>query len=136
MDNLLKFFSIVAGVSFGAWPLVMNKSPLPWGTSSVIFTTTILICMIPFAISNPGNLARINIWIPIIAGLISAVGIACFNGMLVKATSQNLGSLFVIMIVTQTTFPVMYDIIMKGGLGMKKGLGFILAFAACILLSI
>ena len=136
MDNLLKFFSIVAGISFGAWPLVMNKSPLPWGTSSAIFTTTILLCMIPFAINNPGNVTKRTIWIPIIAGLISAVGISCFNSMLVKATKQNLGSLFLIMIVIQTAFPIAYDIMMNNGISMKKGLGFIMALTTCIVLSL
>ena len=69
------------------------------------------------------------------AGIAGAIGVLFFNGMLAKATKENVGMLFVIMIVVQTTIPAINYAIMNGGMSPSKIIGFVMAFAAAILLT-
>ena len=134
--NDLQLKAILAGICFGIWPLLMNRSGLSGNFSSLVFTTVILVCIAPFAIGHVGNLSNAN-WVMVVgAGVFSSLGLIFFNGMLSKTTPQNVSPLFVLMIVTQASLPAVYSIIMNNGITTTKGLGFILAIAGAVLLTI
>lgn len=138
MDNLI-VKAVVAGLFFGAWPLLMNRGGLSGNISSLIFAAVVLVCVIPFAmrpiVSGTVDLAQARWTMVILAGVTSAAGMMVFNGMLAKATPQSVGTLFVLMILVQTTVPVVYDAVMNGGISLMKAAGFVLAAAAAFLLA-
>jgi len=127
--------AMLAGVFFGIWPLMMNRSGLTGNVSAVVMTVVSLICVAPFAFSNMGNLASANWFMGIGAGVVASLGIMSFNGMLAKATPQNVSSLFVLMIVVQAATPAMYSIVQNGGMNWTKACGFAAAIVAAILLT-
>jgi uncharacterized membrane protein len=133
MDNL-QMKALLAGLFFGIWPLFMNKSGLNGNVSSVVFAGIACVCLIPLSIGAWGNIGNTK-WVMVIAaGILGAIGLICFNGMLAKATAQNVSTLFVLMIVMQTAVPILYQVMMNGGMSLTKGIGFALAAIATVLL--
>lgn len=127
--------AIIAGIFFGIWPLLMNRSGLNGSVASFAFAFTVLICVFPFALSNPSvNVSSYNLVFAIGAGILGAAGLLLFNGVLAKANLQNVGLLFVIMLIAQTVVPAVYQSIMTGGISFQKILGFILATISIVLL--
>jgi hypothetical protein len=133
MDNLY-VKAVLAGFVFGVWPLLMNRSGLNGNVASFVFTSVVLVCVFPFALGGGlGNIFNANWILTISAGILGAVGMLLFNGMLVKATPQNVSSLFVLMLVVQIAAPAIYQVAMEG-MTMMKGAGFALAAIAAVLL--
>jgi len=134
MDSQSK--ALIAGVFFGVWPLLMQRSGLGGNVSSLAFAVLVALCVSPFALSNIGDLSSVKWAFVVGAGIAGAVGILSFNGMLAKATPTNVSTLFVLMIVTQTAIPAVYGVIMNGGkVSLTRLVGFALAFASAILLT-
>ncbi len=138
MDNLL-VKAVIAGLFFGAWPLFMNRSGLGGNVASLAFVTVVLVCVIPFAlrpiVGGTANLAQASWTMVILAGIIGAVGMMAFNGLLAKATPQSVGTLIVVMILVQTVVPVAYDAVTNAGISLTKAAGFVLAAIAAVLLA-
>jgi cytochrome c oxidase subunit IV len=133
--NTLQINALLAGLFFGIWPLFMNRSGLSGNASAMAFSGLVAIFVAYFGIRDFSQSTDIK-WVMVIcAGLFGAVGVMCFNGMLAKATPQNVGTLFVLMIVIQTAVPALYQVIMNGGLSLNKIVGFVLAACAAVLLT-
>ncbi len=134
MDSLY-IRAILSGIFFGAWPLLMNRSGLNGNVSAFVLTSIVLICVFPFAFGSMGTIFSAN-WVMVIgAGILGAAGGILFNGMIVKAVPENLGSLFVLMLIVQIAVPAIYQVAV-GGITAAKGIGFILAAVAALLLLI
>ena len=138
MDSLpLK--AAIAGVFFGLWPLFMNRSGLSGNVSSMVFTAVVLICVTPFALRHIAggteNFAQVSWTMAAAAGIAGAIGVMAFNGMLAQATPQSVGTLFVVMIVVQTTVPAIYSAVMNGEVTLTKATGFVFAGLAAVLLT-
>jgi hypothetical protein len=131
-DSQIK--ALLAGVFFGLWPLFMNRSGLSGNVSAFAFSALVAVFVFPFAVGGLGHLTNIRWLMVIAAGLLGAIGVMCFNGMLAKATAQNVSTLFVLMIVVQTAIPAIYQVIVNGGASPTKCLGFAFAAIAAILL--
>lgn len=134
--NDLQMKAALAGVFFGIWPLLMQRSGLPGNISSAAFSIGVSIFVLPSALREmQASDAITPIWLMIVgACFVGALGIMSFNGMLAKATPQTVGSLFVLMIVVQTATPALYDIVMNGGVTFRKIAGFVLTGVAAWLL--
>jgi hypothetical protein len=133
--NSLQIKAALAGVFFGLWPLFMNRSKMTGNVSSAFFSLIVFVCVLPFALGGLKSMDGINWKMVAAAGIAGAIGVLFFNGMLAKATKENVGMLFVIMIVVQTTIPAMNYAIMNGGMSPSKIIGFVMAFTAAILLT-
>ncbi len=132
MDNLY-VKAVLAGLLFGVWPLFINKSGLNGNVVSFIISSIVLLSAFPFAFGGMGNISGTN-WVVLIgAGILGATGMLLFNGMLAKATPQNVSSLFVLMLVVQIIPPAVYQVTI-GGMTAMKGFGFAFAMIAAILL--
>lgn len=132
----LVFQSIVAGLLFGTWPLIMNKSKLSGSISPAIFTLVAFMTVLPFAIRNTQNSPADASWkVAVVAGIVGGIALILFNGMLAKATREQVSSLFVLAIVTQTVMPAAYQVYVTKTLPLGKGLGFLAALVAAILLA-
>ncbi|NTU67031.1 MAG: hypothetical protein HGB08_03870 [Candidatus Moranbacteria bacterium] len=135
MDNL-QVKAILAGMFFGIWPLFMNRSGLTGNVSSVMFCMAVLIGVSPFAIySNGLSIPTANWTMVALAGFFGAIGLLSFNSMLSNATPQNVGTLFVFMIVVQIVVPALYQTIMDGNISIRKIGGYTAAITAAFLLS-
>ena len=132
--NSLELKSIIAGVLFGIWPLVMNRSGLAGNLATFVFASVVLICVFPFAVGNLSDIGN-SYWVwAVAAGVFAAVGLLLFNSVLSKATPQSVGTFFVLMIIIQTVVPAVYQVIMNGEISFTKLAGFVLAAVASFLL--
>ncbi|MFA6341176.1 MAG: hypothetical protein WCX27_03015 [Candidatus Paceibacterota bacterium] len=132
MQNLT-LCSALAGLLFGIWPLMMNKSGLPGNVSTSIFALTAFLCVMPFSIRAWGSVHGANWGYAIAAGVLGGIGLLLLNGMLSKATTANIGTFFVVMIIVQTATPVLYQAYLNG-MTVKQGVSFALAIVSVALL--
>ncbi len=132
--NTLQISSIAAGVFFGLWPLLLNKSGLSGNLSSVVYVGIVFLCVLPFVFLQQSTVTNANWWMAIGAGVAGAAGVLLFNGVLAKSTPLNVGTLFVLMLVVQTAVPAIYSLIVNGGISVTKALGFGFAAIAAVLL--
>lgn len=134
MDTL-QIKAIIAGVFFGIWPLLMNRSGLNGNLGSFMFTVVVLICVLPFSVTKLGEISSAHWMFAVSAGVAGAIGLLCFNDVLAKATLQDVGLLFVLMTITQVIIPAIYQVIIAGGISLQRILGFLLSIIAAILLT-
>lgn len=128
-----RVLSLIAGLFFGLWPLVMNRSGLPANISTVVFAGTNLLIAVALTIYGGAKLQG-SVGIGIAAGIVGAVGLTAFNLMLSKSKPTEVGSLFVLMVMVQIAVPAVYQMAMSGEVSLKKVAGFLAAFAATVLL--
>lgn len=133
--NGLQIKAALAGIFFGLWPLFMNRSKLSGNVSSAAFSLIVFVCVLPFALGGLKGISGVDWKMVFAAGAAGAIGVMCFNNMLAKTTKEEVGLLFVVMIVAQTTVPAVYHVIMNGSMSLTKGIGFVLAFIAGVLLT-
>ena len=135
--NSIELKALIAGVFFGVWPLFMQRSGLGGHLSTLALSAITFVCVLPFAFSNIGDISNVKWASVIVAGITGAVGILSFNGMLAKATTQNVSTLFIFMMIVQIAIPAIYSIIMNGGkVSLMRLAGFVLAIVSAILLTI
>lgn len=128
--------AILAGVFFGIWPLLMNRSGLTGNISSAVFALGVLIVVLPFALYEFSNVTISVSWTMVISACVfGGFGMLAFNGMLSRATPKTVGSLFVLMLVVQIAIPALYQIVSGGGLTISKSIGFAAAILAAFLLT-
>ncbi len=127
--------SVLTGICWGIWPLIMNKSGLGGNASSLFFIGIMLVVVYPFTIGNIGNTAGVNWWFVVIASILGGVGTLLFNGMLAKSTAANVGLLIVITFVLEIAISAVYKAYIDG-LTLKQGIGFVCAIASAILLTL
>ncbi len=126
--------AIVAGVFFGIWPLLMNRSGLSGNMSATVFTIFALITVFPLAMYEGfGSLRTAIPFFYITAGITAGVGLIAFNSMLSGATPKQLGSLFLVSMMAQIAVPAIYHMFLNG-VEMKKVIGIMLAVCASVLL--
>ena len=133
--NELHLRAVLAGVFFGAWPLLMNRSGLTGNVSAAVFALGALIVVSPFAFYEFSGGAVSVVWTMAIgACILGGLGLLSFNGMLSKATPETIGSLFVLTTVVQIAIPALYQVINSGGLTVSKAIGFAGAILVAFLL--
>ena len=130
----LQILSVVSGLMFGVWPIVMSYSRLSGNITSIVLAAITIICVTPFSVQKFGTLAQANWWLASLAGILGAIGITCFNTMLAKAPKTDLPTFFILMVLVQVACPVVYQLATSGGMTTTKGCGFALAGIAAILL--
>lgn len=128
--------AILAGVLFGIWPLLMNRSGLTGHLLSAVFALGVLMIVSPFAIYELRNgMAHATWYWAIAACAFGAAGLLIFSDIIAKSSSQTIGSLFVVMLIAQIATPAVYHVINSGGLTLRTALGFVAAILAAILLA-
>lgn len=133
----LQKMALKAGLFFGAWPLLMNKSGLPGNLSGSILGFISFLVVTPFAMQGfTWSLITESNWIyAVLAGVASGVGVIFFNGGLAVTTTATVSNFFVMMIVVQVSVSAVYQIIVTQTVTPEKFFGFILAGGAAYLLS-
>src|SRR3989344_923669 len=96
----LQIRAVLAGVFFGMWPLLMNRSGLTGNISAAVFSLGTFIVVLPFALRELGGSSTTAAWTMAVGACISGgVGLLLFTGVLAKATPQTVGPLFILMMV-------------------------------------
>ena len=120
---------------FGIWPIFLSKSGLTWNVSAMIFTGLVFLFTAIVGVRGIATMGPVRWDLIIIASFLSAAGIICFNAMLAKATSQNIGIYLALVALLQISIPALYQSCMSGGISPTKCAGFIFAAIAATLLS-
>ena len=128
------FRVVVAGICFGVWPLVMNKSGLSGNLSSLVLTLIVLIIVGSVSFGDIGKVVGVNWWAVVIASVVSAVGLLALNGGLATVTPQQVGVFLISITLIQVSAAALYHVI-QNGITMDKLLGFALAGLALYFLS-
>lgn len=128
--------AILAGVFFGMWPLLMNRSGLAGNLSSAVFAGIAFITVLPFALKEGlHSFQTATVSLAVAAGVCGAIGLLAFNGMLARVSKERVGTMFVLMILVQVTVPIIYQAVMTGDYSAKRVVGSIAALIAVILLA-
>ena len=131
----LQIKSILAGLFFAVWPILMNRSGLKGDLASLIFVISSMLPVLPFALYSLRGAPLPNYWyVGVIGGISAGVGVLLLNSVLPKAMPQNVGALATLMLITQIFVFATYTVYMDGGITFRKGLGFLGAVIVAILL--
>ena len=129
--------ALVAGIFFGLWPQFMRRSGLGGNAASAIFAAGVFALVVPYVMwRRGGSLSGVD-WTMAAAAIVCAsIGLVVFNGVVAKATYENINPLLVTVFVTQIAIQALYEVYVKGTLTKTRGLGFASAILAAILLLI
>ncbi len=121
--------SVLAGVFFGLWPLLLNRSGFNGNFASVIFAGIgfIFILAVSILTGSMHSSSHPNWYMVVAAGIASASGVLLLNSVLAKVSPANVSTIFVLMLIVQISIPAIYQVIISGSLSFQKALGFILA---------
>lgn len=127
---------LIAGLFFGAWPLLMNESGLKGYTYSAVYCVMVSSVLIPVALLGDKSSLGVVAWkFVILAGIAGAIGLIAFGDLASRVTKEQFNSLFIITMVVQCCVPAAYDLILTKQLTWQKGLGFIAAIIAIFCLT-
>lgn len=134
--NDLWFKTLLSGVLFGIWPLLMNKSKLNGSVSAAVFCGVAFLTVLPFAIKGlGGTIPEANWRFAILAAVVAGLALLSFNDMLAKATPENLSAFFVVNLLAQIAAPALYQAYVTRGLSFNRGAGFATAALAAYFLT-
>jgi hypothetical protein len=134
---MLRLYAILAGLGFGTWPLLMSKSGLTGGLSSLFFSVGSAFVTLIFVISIGGFTVAGTPHYGY-AGLSVAfgvVGMLLFTSMLSGAHASDVGRLIVLTTLVQVIVPIAYQMIVIGDHDPRRITGVVCALVAIWLLS-
>ena len=125
---------IVAGVVFGLWPLVLNRTGVGGNTATAILTAIICLMALPFALRSGIPSQGVAWGLLIVCGLLWGFGTLLYNDVLVRAPKEVLGTSIILMLVMQAVAPVLYHVTVNAGVTLKQAIGIGAAFVAVVML--
>jgi hypothetical protein len=127
--------AVAAGICFGIWPLLMNKSGLNSAEASAALSLFLLAVVSPFLLINGlPQLSAVRWELALPACLFDALGLLALNSLLSSASGTEAGRAFVIVTVVQVAIPAMYLAVLAGGLTLRSVTGLAAAVIAVYLL--
>jgi drug/metabolite transporter (DMT)-like permease len=128
---------IIAGLLFGMWPLIYNRSGLSGNPGTLLFVAFMLVIIVPYVVfkKEVPSTPTIGWLIVFFASVVSAMGLFFFTDAIGRVPPQKASSLFVLMIVVQIMVPAIYEVLLKQSVSIKHAAGFICAILAAILLA-
>lgn len=127
--------AVLAGILFGLYPLLLNRSNLPGNITGMMFSFLVAIFILPFGVSEVPKLAHAN-WVMLIsAGMLSAIAMMCMTNFLTNNSKEKIGLLIILMIVTQASVTAIFQMMMDRGVSITRLFGFIFAVLAVYLLN-
>ncbi len=136
MDNLY-VRSILAGIFFGMWPLLMSRSGLS-GTMSGVWMNTVavvVLMLIMFTQDNSVDATPTGLMIGALSGISAAVGLYLLNGILAVVPKETAVTYVLITTIIQVVVYALYQAWLLGSLSLAKLLGFLLAGVSMFLLT-
>lgn len=127
--------AVLAGLMFGIYPLLLNKSKLGGNIMAAVFTFAVFMFIFPFATGQIKNLAGADWRMLLGSAAVSAIGMMCMTSYLASSSQSSVGLLVILMVVIQAIVTACYQIAMDRGVSLAKVVGFGCATAAIILLN-
>lgn len=127
--------AMLAGICFGIWPLILNRSGAkPFSAMIVISIVIMIFAAVPASreLAQDG-LKGTLIGVVVLAAIFDGIGLLSINVMLLEASPEQIGRLLLIMVMTQITLPAIATLYFTGW-SIQKVTGIICAFAAVYLL--
>lgn len=133
--NELQIRAVAAGICFGAWPILMNRSHLNGYISPAPIGLVLFVGSLPLALLNFGKIRPDTVWtLAIVAAILILLGNFPFAAMLEKAPRSVVSSLIVLMVVTQIVVPALYQIFLTRKITVSQVAGFTAAALAAFFL--
>lgn len=133
--NNLYLLAIGAGIVFGAWPLLLNKSGLSGYTSATMFTIVVLAVVLPIALYDGMTSVYTANWrYYVAAGILGGIGLLIFNTMLSKASVEEVGSLFITTLLVQVMVPAIYQGVVTQTFPLRRFVALVFASLAIYLI--
>lgn len=129
----VQILAVMAGISWGIWPLLASQSGLSGNARALVLTAIALVFTVPFAMKDGFGNLQVGRTSLVIAGILMATGMLLFNRMLAKADKNQVASLFIIMLMAQIAVPALFQVF-SGNMTSKQIIGIIAAIIAGILL--
>jgi hypothetical protein len=107
-DVILKM--VLAGVLFGCWPLLINRSGMDSNSSSILFSAVGTAIVVSVALTQSTDFAAGDWRWALAAGVAGGLGVLVFNSGLAEASTAKVSILFVIMILVQIMVPAIYHV--------------------------
>ncbi len=127
---------LVAGLFFGIWPLIMNRSGLGGVQSAIIFSTCAAVIIIAFGGMTQGfNFTGAKFSYVFIASCFGGAGLIFLSIGLAHTSPKQVSKLFLIMVIAQIVVPATYHAFVNGGLDVRTGLGITTALVTAFLLT-
>lgn len=133
--NLLYFKAVLAGVLFGIYPLLLNRSKVSGNIMSATFCLIVCLCVLPFAVSEIKNLRTANWGMLLGAGFMSAIAMMAMTSFLSQSKAEHVAILITLMIILQAAVTAAYQIYMNKGVTAEKLFGFVGAAVSIYLLN-
>jgi hypothetical protein len=134
---MMRLCAILAGLGFGAWPLLMSRSGLTGGISSLFFSVGSAFVTLIFVLSV-GSFTLTKTPHYGYAGFSVAFGVAgmlLFTNMLSEARYTEVGRLIVLTTLVQVIVPIVYQMVVIGDTDPRRMAGVLCALVAIGLLS-
>lgn len=126
--------SIGAGISFGLWPLIMNRARLdPFATVIVFLVGSLIFALPAVFFANWSGITGGQLRIAALACAFSAIGTICFNRMLATTSQTDVATMFLLMLVVQVALPAI--VLLRSGATMRQVAGLAAAAVAVVLLA-
>lgn len=138
MNNLK--LTLVAGLLFGLWPFLMNRSGLNGSISASVFALTVAVFVVPFGlhqITTSGMPATtpLGMSYAIGAGIIGGIGMLIFNWVLANTPTTQTAITFMLIVLVQTAVSAAYQLVIAREMTLDKAIGFVFAIIAGVLLT-
>jgi hypothetical protein len=127
--------TVLAGICFAIWPMVLQTSKLKGGLASVIFSFIVGAMIIPVVMFQGGFVVAGTLWSRVvIACVFGAAGLALFNTAMAQVKPLQAATLIVIVNVTQAAAIAAYSVYSNSAITSTQMIGFLFAGVAVYLL--
>jgi drug/metabolite transporter (DMT)-like permease len=134
MDHL-QLKAALAGICFGIYPILLNRSGLSGYASATAFTFIVFLTVAPFSLFGRSEYTGAHWLMMAGSGVVSGIGMIFLTKILSGTTPQQVPALVVMMTIVQIVVTALYQVLASKTLSPSKGIGFALAVGAVIFLS-
>jgi len=135
--NKTLIFALTAGLSFGIWPIIMQRSGLNGYMQAFIFSVTLMLMTSVPAMTDYGEVKSVKWSLAIIASVIAGFGTMFYTSSIARAFSmkQSLAMVILAQILVQTMVPVIIEAVQTKSIGMQRVIGCMLAITSLVFLT-
>lgn len=129
--------SLLAGLAFGLWPILMRKGNVEGVMQSLLLSSFSVFAVVVFHLWSPPQTSGIKPIYAIAGAIVATVGIFLYTIALSKAveSKMTISTVVLLQIIVQAMVPVLCQIILEGvGISKVKIAGLIFSLIAMICL--
>jgi drug/metabolite transporter (DMT)-like permease len=137
MKNQTVVLSVIAGIAFGLWPMLMRKGNVGGLMQSLILSSFTVITVVVLNILYPPQALNVKPLFAIAGGIVATIGVVFYTTALSKANELkiNLSTIVLLQIIMQVMVPVLFQVILDGvGISKEKLAGIFFGVLAIICL--